>query len=176
MRGDDRGDRSWPAPARQLTLQQELAGVTVGQVMTRDIATARAGATLAQAIDEAFLAHDARAGAVERDGRFVGLVTLGDLACVPRGRWAEMPVEAVMTPLARLVAVAPADQVLAALERIQGGGFNQLPVVADGHIVGLLTRHDLLRFVRRRAALHPPQTTADGGGPARAMEPARQPL
>ena len=162
--------------AQQVTLQQELAGVTVGQVMTRDVATARAGATLAQLIDETFPAHNARAGAVERDGRFVGLVTLSDVARVPQGRWAETPVEAVMTPLARLVSVMPADQVLAALERIQGGSFNQLPVVADGHIVGLLTRHDLLRFVQLRAALHPPQTTADGGGSARAMEPARQPL
>ena len=161
--------------ARQLTLQQELAGVSVGQVMTRDVATVRAGATLAQLIDETFPAHKARAGAVEREGRFVGLVTLGDVARVPRGRWAETPVEVVMTPLARLVSVMPADGVLAALERLQGGSFNQLPVVADGQLVGLLTRQDLLRFVQLRAAPHPPQTAADGGGPARAMEPARQP-
>ena len=70
----------------------------------------------------------------------------------------------------------PADQVVSALERIQGGSFNQLPVVADGRIVGPLTRQDLLRFVQRRAALDPPQTTAESGWPARAMETARQPL
>jgi hypothetical protein len=39
---------------QQLTLRQELAGVTVGQVMTRDVATVRAGATLAQLIDGTF--------------------------------------------------------------------------------------------------------------------------
>jgi signal-transduction protein with cAMP-binding, CBS, and nucleotidyltransferase domain len=59
---------------------------------------------------------------------------------------------------------------------MQGGSFNQLPVVADGQIVGLLTRQDLLRFVQLRAAMHLPQATAESGGPTRAMEPARQPL
>src|SRR3712207_1552524 len=117
------------ASAQELTLRQELAGVSVGQVMPREVATARAGATLAQALGETFLAHNARAGAVEREGRFVGLVTLSDLARVPQERWAETRVEAAMTPLARLVAVAPADPVFAALERMQGGSFNQLPVV-----------------------------------------------
>ena len=150
---------------QQLTLRQELAGVTVGQVMTRDVAVVRPGATLARVIDGTFLARNARAGVVEQDGRLVGLVTLGDVAHVPPERWAETRVEAVMTPSARLVSVTPDDGVLPALERMQGGSFNQLPVVADGHIVGLLTRDDLLRFVQLRAALHLPPTTAYGGKP-----------
>ncbi len=76
----------------------------------------------------------------------------------------------------RLISVTPADQVLAAIERIQQGSFNQLPVVAGGHIVGLLTRNDLLRFVQLRAALHLPPTTGDDSKPPRVIENVSQPI
>jgi len=155
---------------QQLTLQQELTGVTVEHVMTRDFAVVQAGATLAQVINETFLAYNTRAGTVEQGGRFVGIVTLSDVVRIPQDRWEGTRVEAVMIPMARLISVAPTDQVLAALERIQQGSFNQLPVVADGHIVGLLTRNDLLRFVQLRAALHLPPTTGDDSKPPQVVE------
>nr|MDQ6908152.1 CBS domain-containing protein [Chloroflexota bacterium] len=163
---------------QQLTLQQELTGVTVEHVMTRDFAVVQAGATLAQVIDETFLAYNTRAGAVEQEGRFVGIVTLSDVVRIPQDQWEGMRVEAVMIPMARLISVAPTAQVLDALERIQQGSFNQLPVIADGHIVGLLTRNDLLRFVQLRAALHLPPTTGDDRKPPQAIEieKASQPM
>jgi len=138
--------------------------------MTRDFATVHAGATLAQVVNETFLASNTRVGAVEQGGWFVGLVTLNDVVRIPHDRWEETRVEAVMIPMARLVSVAPTDQVLAAIERIQGGGFGQLPVVVDGHIVGLLTRNDLLRFVQLRSALHLPPTTGDDRKPPQTVE------
>lgn len=150
---------------RQLTLQQALTGLTVEHVMTRDLVVVSGGATLTQVINETFLAHNTRVGAVERGGRLIGLVTLSDVVHVPQESWAGTRVETVMIPLARLVAVTPTEQVLAAIERIQQGSFNQLPVVADGHIVGLLTRGDLLRFVQLRAALHLPPTLGDDTKP-----------
>lgn len=155
---------------QQLTLQQELMGVTVEHVMTRDFAVVQAGATLTQVINETFLAYNTRAGSVEQGGRFVGIVTLSDVVRVPQDRWEGTRVEAVMIPMARLISVAPTDQVLAALERLQQGSFNQLPVIANGHIVGLLTRNDLLRFVQLRAALHLPPTTGDDSKPPQAVE------
>ena len=161
---------------QQLTLQQELTGVTVEHVMTRDFATVRAGATLVQVVDETFLASNTRVGAVEQGGWFVGIVTLNDVVRVPHDRWQETRVEAAMIPMARLVSVAPTDQVLAALERIQGGDFDQLPVVVDGHIFGLLTRNDLLRFVQLRTALHLPPTTGDDRKPPPVIEKAPQPI
>lgn len=150
---------------QQLSLQQELTGVTVEHVMTRDFAVVQAGATLAQVINETFLAYNTRVGAVEGGGRFVGIVTLNDVVRIPHDNWEETRVEAVMTPMARLISVAPTDQVLSALARIQGESFGQLPVVVDGHIVGLLTRSDLLRFVQLRTALHLPPTTGDDRKP-----------
>lgn len=160
---------------QQLTLQQELTGVTVEQVMTRDFAVVQAGTTLAQVIGGTFLAYNTRAGAVEQAGRFVGIVTLSDVMRVPQDRWQATFVEAAMVPLAQLTSVGPDDQVLAALERIHEGSFNQLPVVAEGHIVGLLTRSDLLRFVQLRAALHLPPTTGDDSKPP-PLEKASQPI
>ncbi len=161
---------------QQLTLQQELTGVTVEHVMTRDFAVVQAGTTLAQVIEGTFLAYNTRAGAVEQAGRFVGIVTLSDVMRVPQDRWQGTFVEAAMVPVARLSSVGPADQVLAALERIHEGGFNQLPVVAEGHIVGLLTRSDLQRFVQLRAALHLPPTTGDDSKPPPLTEKASQPI
>ena len=161
---------------QQLTLQQELAGVTIGQVMTRHFVSVRVGATLAQVVEETFLARNVRVGAVGQGGRFAGLITLGDVARVPQDHWPETLVEAVMVPLARLICAMPGDRVLDALGQIQDGGFNQLPVVADGHIVGLLTRTDLLRFVQLRAVLHLSPVKGDDRRPPQSLDAMSQPI
>lgn len=158
----------------QLAVQQGLAGVPVGAVMTRVFATVETSAPLAQVVSETFLAQNTRVAAVTHLGRFVGFVTLPDIMRVPQEQWGSLRADAVMVPLHRLVTVHPTDPALAAVERMQQGDFNQLPVVADGRMVGLLTRNDILRFLQLRASLHLPPSPGDDRRPPPGPEAAPQ--
>jgi len=85
--------------------------------------------------------------------RLVGLVAIGDLRKVDQTRWAETPVEAVMTPASELPTVAPEDPLGAALERFGATDLPLLPVIKDGRLVGLLYRESVIGYVRMREML-----------------------
>jgi len=44
--------------------------------------------------------------------------------------------------------VQPDAELWAALEEMDRDGVNQLPVMADGHIQGMLSREDVITFLR----------------------------
>src|SRR4029078_10820927 len=85
--------------------------------------------------------------------RFIGLVTIGDLRKVDQARWAETPVEAVMTPASELPAVPPDVPLGTALERFGTTELPLLPVVKDGHLVGVLYRESVIGYVRMQEML-----------------------
>ncbi len=47
------------------------------------------------------------------------------------------------------VTVTPQDSLATAQAQMQAGGFRQLPVVADGKLVGIVTDRDVRRYVRK---------------------------
>ena len=47
------------------------------------------------------------------------------------------------------VTVTPQDSLATAQAQMQAGGFRQLPVVADGKLVGIVTDRDIRRYVRK---------------------------
>ncbi len=142
------------ASIQQLTLQRGLGSVTVDQVMSRQFPTIQARQILAQIVSETFLARNSRAAAIEDEGRFVGLLTLADVMRVPQEQWLSVRAHAVMIPTGQLATSKPGESALAALERMQEGDYNQLPVIADGQMIGLLTRNDILRFLQLRQTQH----------------------
>lgn len=154
------------ASVQQLAIQRGLGGVTVAQVMSRAFPTVQGWQTLQQVVSETFLTQNTRFAAVERNGAFVGLLTLADVMRVPQEQWGVIRAERVAVPVAGLATALPDEQALAALQRMQEGDYNQLPVLAGGHMVGLLTRSDILRFLQLRESLHLPPTGDDRSPPA----------
>ena len=53
-----------------------------------------------------------------------------------------------MIPLSRMKWVRPDTDLEAALKEMERDGMQQVPVMADGQVVGMLTRSDLLNFLR----------------------------
>jgi Zn-dependent protease len=154
------------ASVQQLAIQRGLGDVTVAQVMNRAYPIVQGGETLQQAVSETLLARNTRLASVEQNGRFVGLLTSADLMPVPQAQWDTVRVEHVMVPVGRLATVSPSDPALIALQRMQSGDYNQLPVLEGGRMVGLLTRGDVLRFLQLRESLHVPPTGDDDTPPA----------
>jgi CBS domain-containing protein len=96
---------------------------------------------------------------VDPDGRLRGIVTFGDLGKVPRERWASTSVIEVLTPARDLVTVAPTDDLRSALRLLAEHGYNQLPVLENGRLVGMLNRNHVLQYIHLR------QQLADRGAP-----------
>jgi predicted transcriptional regulator len=137
----------------QANLQHSLRGVRVSQVMTRDCPLVPAGLPLAQLVEEKILTGGGRCFFVADDGHAKGMLTLTDLSRVPRSEWSRITAGQVMVPWERLVRVAPDSELLAALRTMDDSNVNQVPVLERGEMVGLLSREQLLRYLRARADL-----------------------
>jgi Zn-dependent protease/CBS domain-containing protein len=140
------------------TLQQErvasvIGGARVGPLMTTDFKTTPPGVTVGELIRELVLPLNLRAIPVVSSERLIGLVAIGDLRKVEQARWAETPIDAVMTPASDLPTVSPDDPLSVALERFAATDLPLLPVIKDGRLVGLLYRESVIGYVRMREML-----------------------
>jgi len=134
-------------------LRALLRDVTVAQAMTHECSRVAGDRTLGQLVREEVLGAGRRCFLVTDDGRLAGLVTLHQIKNVPPERRDTVRVEAVMTPAAQLAVVRPEDSMLAALQRMDDDDVAQLPVIADGKLLGMIGREEILHYVRTRAEL-----------------------
>lgn len=61
-----------------------------------------------------------------------------------------------MRPLEELHIITPDTQVLDALKLMAGNDVNQLPVVANGALQGVVSRSQLMQLLQARSDLHLP--------------------
>jgi Zn-dependent protease/CBS domain-containing protein len=144
--------------AASSSLQQEritsaVGGAKVGPLMSTDFKSTSPGAMVGQVIRDLVLPMNLRAIPVVSGDRLIGLVAIGDLRKVDQSRWAETPVEVVMTPAAELPTVSPDDPLGTALERFGATELPLLPVIKDGHLVGILYRESVIGYVRMQEML-----------------------
>ena len=130
--------------AQQTTLKAVFEGVTVGDVMTRreDLHTVTEDTSVADLMNRMF--RERHTGYPVLDGEeLVGMVTLEDARSVREVERDAYRVDDVMAT--DVVAVAPSADALSALQAMQENGVGRLAVVgADGELVGLVSRSDLM--------------------------------
>jgi Zn-dependent protease/predicted transcriptional regulator len=146
----------------EVEITAALRGVRVSEVMSRDCAIVSPGMSLQEFVNTYLLRAGERCFAVEDQGRFVGLITPRDVGNMPRDRWDKTTVREAMRPLKELHVITPDTPVLDALKLVTGKDVNQLPVVANGTLHGVVSRSQLLQLLQVRselqlpAAYHPP--------------------
>ncbi len=94
-----------------------------------------------------------RAHLVVSDGKLVGLMRVEVLQAVPREEWPSTSVQAAMIPREKLAWTAPEEPVLSVLERMRSANVDQLAVIREDNVVGLVTRDSILRVVQARVGI-----------------------
>lgn len=143
------------ATAGAASLESVLSRVRVGVAMDPAPAQCLAGTeTVDDVARDLVLRYGERTLYVaDASGGLRGLVTLRELSGVAPERRATTPIRAVMVPASELATLAPHDTGWDALRRMTARGVNQLPVIEDGRLVGVVTRERLLALLRAGLAL-----------------------
>jgi CBS domain-containing protein len=95
---------------------------------------------------------------VDRDGRCIGIVSRNDVLSTSNGD--DAPIDTIAS--ADLVAVAVGDTMLDVLDRMVEERIDHVPVIADGRLIGICTRADL---IRARARTRPDERVERGWRP-----------
>jgi Zn-dependent protease/predicted transcriptional regulator len=138
---------------RQLALQDILKGHSVSELMTRDCPTILPQLTIRQLVNEQILTSGRHCFPVVQNDRVLGLITIHDIKGIPREQWHTKTAGEVMTPFANLKSVTPEEDLATVLKILTEKNINQLPVVKDGNIVGMIARDNLLSFISVRSEL-----------------------
>lgn len=101
---------------------------------------------------DAFEGTPTRAVVIVEDRRPVGILDINALRGMEHIRWPHILVDDVMTPIAAVATVSPQDELVMALERLDGSPL--LPVVSDGALVGVLYPESVIEYLRTREALN----------------------
>ena len=137
----------------QASLRQALGGLRVRDVMTTEVKTVPADATVHDLIEDYFIRYTYGGYPVVSNGRVVGLVTLHELRNTPPETRTATGVERVMVPLAPRLVVDPGTPVIDALNRMTTSGAGRLVVLDQDRLVGLITANGILHLTQIRSAL-----------------------
>ena len=141
-------DNAASVQIQQTMLRGLLTGHRVSEAMSRRCAIIQEDMTLQQLVDEQILGSGQRSFLVNRGDQTIGLITLHRIKEVPRPEWATTSAARVMLPLERLKCVDPDAELWSALQELDRNGVNQMPVIRDQHVIGMLSREDAITFLR----------------------------
>lgn len=137
----------------EVGLKRLLADVRVGDIMARDCPTVDGHSTVQDFVDHQLLRTGRRCFIVAENGRIAGIVTPHEIKATDRAKWPTTALDAVMRPLESLRTVSPEASLTSALDAMGRDDLNQLPVVSNGHLEGVLSRAEILSYLQTRAEL-----------------------
>jgi CBS domain-containing protein len=138
---------------RQTLVGETLSGVTVGDIMTRQVLTVPPNITIQQLVSDYFLVHPHEGYPVAEGEKLLGLITLDGVRAIPKEARVAQTVAMAMVPLERTQAVPPNMSALDALQMMARERVGRLLVTQEGQLVGVVTQGDLMRTIRTRQEL-----------------------
>jgi Zn-dependent protease len=131
----------------EVTLREHLTGVLVEKVMEKDVESVRPDTMIDYLVQTIFIQKRKRAVPVVDGDNLVGVVTISDIKGLPQDKWPITPVLQVMHR-APIHALKPEDDLNTAMKLIAQYDLNQVPVLNQGKLVGMLTRADVINYLQ----------------------------
>lgn len=132
-----------------VAVRNMLRGVRAEDIMTTDVPTVPRDMSIEEYVQDV-LRTGRRCHVVMAGDKPVGLITLAAARSVPRDEWSNQSVQAVTLPVDKILWASPEEPALGVLQRMQNQDVNQMPVISENHIVGMISRDTILRVLQTR--------------------------
>lgn len=137
----------------QVNLQEILRGAKVFQAMSRDCTQVQPLTPVSQLVSEQILAQGRQCFFIGELGTPVGYVTLNEITKLPQAKWRFTTAQQIMVPMTRQKPVDADAELLSALQRMETGQVTHVPVIQDNEFVGMISKDQVLRYLRLRSEL-----------------------
>lgn len=132
-------------------VQDALAGVSVGRLMRRSFVAIPADLTLTTAMRTFLARSDGRPMPVVDGHALVGMLSFRDVRDLPADAWRHTLVREVVATHPPEKWTSPRTPVVDVLAMLGDVDIERLPVVEDDRLVGMLDRHDVMRWIEAHA-------------------------
>lgn len=140
------------AATAEVAVSEALRGVRVRDVMATDCARIPRSEPVGEVAQE-LLRTGRRCFVVVDNGRVAGLLTPHEMRAVSREDWMNTSAAAAMRPIDRVYQISADAPVTEALEILGRRDVNQLPVMEDGELRGVISRDQIVRLISARNEL-----------------------
>ena len=137
----------------QAQWREALRGISASQVMTPDCPAIPSDVTINRLVQEYVFTSGCYFFLVTDEDGVKGILTLDNIKAVSRQNWDVTQVKEIMTPIDKVKVAHPNQDALSILEQMDENNINQMPVVSEGRVIGLIARDNLIRFLRTRSEL-----------------------
>lgn len=137
----------------QMTTMRAFAGLRVGDVMEGIPVRVSPAISVKTLVEGPLLHQGLRTFFVEDNGVMRGLVTMDQVKATPREEWETTPLQTIMIPAQQLVIVEPHVPLQTVTMAMEERGIDQVPVVDDNRVVGMISREGIMRVLRNRLEL-----------------------
>lgn len=138
---------------RQTEWREALRRFTAAQVMSTSNPVVPPDITLGRLVEEHIFPTGYQLFMVFSEDRFEGILTLDSIKAVSRRDWGITRAKDIMTPRDKLRVASPDENALSVLEGMNESGMNQILVVREGRVMGLVNRESLTGFLRVHSEL-----------------------
>src|SRR5262245_13067703 len=130
-----------------------LAKVLVVDVMSHDCPTVDGNMNLRNFAEDYLMRTGHRCFVVLEKGNYFGLLTINELKQVKPERWPFTTLAQIAVPFEKVRTVLPETPVSEAVQLMADADLNQLPVMSNGKLLGVISRSDVLEFLQTQADL-----------------------
>ena len=138
---------------KQTLVGEALTGVSVSDIMTKNVLAVPPDITVHQLVSDYFLVHHHGGYPVVKNGQVLGLITLQCVRNVPKENRDYTTVQQAMIPCERAVVVKPSTNALDAMQSMNRNKVGRVLVVDEGRLMGIVTREDVIKTIQTRQDL-----------------------
>lgn len=126
--------------------ENDLGPISVSQLMYRSPKTASPHLSIQDVLGEIFVGSSGTSVAVVDNHSFQGVVHLADIIRTPSTEWGITSIKSIMKQSSPIT-IHPDESTLSAMNLLAINESNDLYVVQDGNLVGMLQSQDILRYL-----------------------------
>jgi Zn-dependent protease/predicted transcriptional regulator len=138
---------------QQVLMREALSGVKASNIMLQQCPTISGDLMLDSLVNDYILNGGQRCFFVTEQGQVEGLITLQNVRGIPQSHRYQSTAHQVMTPINAGPWVAADEDAYNVLRKMDEANLDQIPVIEDRRVLGLITRDVLLRYLRLRQEL-----------------------
>lgn len=141
------------ASYQQMEMRRLMQGVRAEDVMRTCPQAVAAGMRVQDLVEHQVYELQQTEFPVCENGKLIGAVGVAQVKKVPRSEWGETSVGDIMVPVDQAQIIAPSDDVIDAIPRLQADEVNALIVAEDDRPLGLLAKSDIIKLISLKMEL-----------------------
>jgi len=142
---------------RQLVFETSIKGIKVRDIINENIVSVTKDIMLEDLVNNYFMRYRyGRFPVIENNKtqRFIGVISLHDIKSIPKEEWNSTEVEDIVKPVSDCEKVDMDMEVFDIIKKMSINNLGHLVVMSGDKIRGMITKSDVMKFIKLRSELH----------------------